>query len=567
MKTITERVTDVLVEEGLLKVEQLKEIQANEKANGSNLLKMLVESRLVSDQDMLVSMGRCIRTPPINLNRIHISPDVVKLIPPDMATNYLSVPVSRLGKRLYVAMADPLNIIAIDDIRHVTQMDVFPLIANEHAVAQILQATYPGVKGSLEKMLTAAMPLSAEETVERRAQVDSAEEEEADEAVVVRSVNMVLAQAIRDRASDIHIEPQEKEVRVRFGIDGQMVEIATIPRTLHQSVVSRIKIMATLDIAERRLPQDGRLPVSVEGREVDLRVSVLPTMFGERVVMRILDKGGLPPNLEGFTSDPMALQWIRDAIHRPHGMVLVTGPTGSGKTTTLYRALQELNTTKVNIITVEDPVEYQLGGINQVQVNADIGLTFAAGLRSILRQAPNIVLVGEIRDNETADIAIKAALTGHLVLSTLHTNDAPSAVARLVDMGVEPFLVGSTVVMVIAQRLARKLCPHCREKFEAPERLIQRLGLTEAQVQGQTFYRSVGCSRCRQTGFIGRTAVVEVMRLDEELRDLIIREEPTMEVRKVAEKNGMKSLRDFGLYLANEGITSLEEVLRVTAAD
>ncbi len=568
MKSITERVTDVLVEEGLLRPEQIKELRSSQKTNGANLLKLLVEQRLVSDQDMLVSMGRCIRTQPINLFRMRISPDVLGLIPSDMAATYLAVPVARLGRRLYVAMADPLNIIAIDDIRRITQMDVFPMIATERAVAETLHAAYPGVKGTLEKMLRIAGPLTEGDAVVRRAEIDTTDAAEAaNEAVVVRTVNMILTQAVKDQASDIHIEPGGSEVRIRFGIDGQMIEIATLPKTMHQAVVSRVKIMATLDIAERRLPQDGRLPITIEGRDVDLRVSVLPTMFGERVVMRLLDKGSLPPNLEGFTYDPMMLQWLRDAIHRPHGMVLVTGPTGSGKTTTLYRALQELNTTKVNIITIEDPVEYQLAGVNQMQVNADIGLTFAAGLRSILRQAPNIVLVGEIRDNETADIAVKAALTGHLVLSTLHTNDAPSAVARLEDMGVEPFLVSSTLALVAAQRLARKICLHCREKFEAPPRLLERLGLTEAQVHEQTFYRSVGCTRCRQSGFAGRTAVVEVMRVDDEIRNLIASEATVTNIRQVAEHRGMKTLRAFGLYLAQQGITSLEEVLRITASD
>ncbi len=567
MKTFVERVTDMLVEDGVIKSDQLREVKsANNKVDGNNFLKLLVDSRVVSDQDMLVSMGRCTRTPPINLTKIRVPPDVLNLIPGEMATNYMAIPVAKLGRRLYVAMADPLNILAIDDIRRVTQMEVFTLIASERAVAEILQQSHPQTTANIDKMLSAALPTGGGD-IAQRTLIDVGDDgaDVADDAVVVKSVNMILAQAVRDHAADVHIEPQEKSLRVRFGVHGQMEEIAIIPKNLQNAVISRCKIMAVLDIAEHRVPQDGRIALSVEGRDVDLRVSVLPTMFGERIVMRLLDKAGLPPNLDTYTHDKQALQWMRDAFHRPQGMCLMTGPTGSGKTTTLYRALQELNSSKVNIITCEDPVEYQLPGINQVQINSEIGMTFAAALRAILRQAPNIVLVGEIRDNETADIAAKAALTGHLVLSTLHTNDAPSTIARLVDMGIEPFLVGSTVAMICAQRLARKLCPHCKEKNNPPEQVLRSLGFTQEQIKEHTFYKPTGCPRCRNTGIMGRAAVVEVLRVDEQIRELIFKETPMDVIRKTAEKNGMKSLRTFALHLAMAGDISLEEVLRVTA--
>ncbi|MCX7915523.1 MAG: GspE/PulE family protein, partial [Verrucomicrobiae bacterium] len=391
--------------------------------------------------------------------------------------------------------------------------------------------------------------------------------ESSEEGPVIKLVNLILVQAVKDRASDIHIEPFEKSVRLRYRIDGVLYDSAAPPKSLQAAIASRIKIMAHLDIAERRLPQDGRFRIKVAGREVDLRVSVLPTVHGEKIVMRVLDKSTLNTKLENIGMDEESLAKFRAAIDAPHGMILMTGPTGSGKTSTLYAVLSHLNQPDVNIVTVEDPVEYQMHGINQVQVKSDIGLTFAAGLRSILRQDPDIVMVGEIRDSETADIAVKAALTGHLVLSTLHTNDAPGAVARLIDMGIEPFLVSSSVLLVCAQRLVRKICPHCKEEFVLPPESIRQAGLKEADVAGVTFYRGRGCGRCKDTGFLGRTAIHEVMVVSDAIREQILRDASAKVIRELAIREGMKSLRESGLQKAKQGITSVDEVLRVTGRE
>jgi type II secretion system protein E len=388
--------------------------------------------------------------------------------------------------------------------------------------------------------------------------------ESSEDAPVIKLVNLVLVQAIKDRASDIHFEPFEKQLRLRYRIDGVLYDSTAPPKALQSAVTSRIKIMANLDIAERRLPQDGRFRIKLAGRDVDLRISLLPTVHGEKIVMRVLDKGNLNPNLDALGLDPEDLAKFKQAIDAPHGMMLMTGPTGSGKTSTLYAVLTQLNTVDVNIITVEDPVEYQMLGINQVQIRPEIGLTFASGLRSILRQDPDIVMVGEIRDSETADIAVKAALTGHLVLSTLHTNDAPGAIARLVDMGIEPFLVSSSLLMVCAQRLLRKVCPHCKEPAEVPPDVFRRLGITGEQTKEGGYYHGRGCSRCKDTGYMGRMAILEVLSVSDAMRDQILHNTSAKAIREQALKEGMKTLAMAGIAKAKSGLTSLEEVLRVT---
>ena len=384
---------------------------------------------------------------------------------------------------------------------------------------------------------------------------------------MIKLVNLMLVQAIKDRASDIHIEPFEKQLRLRYRVDGVLYDSTAPPKGLQSAIASRIKIMSNLDIAERRLPQDGRFRIKLAGREVDLRVSVLPTVHGEKIVMRVLDKGTLSLNLDGLGLPPDNLVKFKNAIDAPHGMILMTGPTGSGKTSTLYAVLTQLNTSDVNIVTVEDPVEYQMVGVNQVQVKPEIGLTFASGLRSILRQDPDIVMVGEIRDSETADIAVKAALTGHLVLSTLHTNDLPGAIARLVDMGIEPFLVSSSLLMVCAQRLLRKICPHCKEAFIVPQDVTSRLGLSNEDISSSTYYRGRGCSRCKDTGFLGRMAILEVLSVTNALREQILHDTSSKVIKDLALKEGLKTLRLAGLEKAKAGLTSLDEVLRVSGSE
>ena len=440
MKPFGERITDALIADGLLSADQLKEVVELQKKQGGRLLKLLLERQFVTEQDMMASMGRCLGTPPVTLAKMRVPQEVVDLIPKDMAISYKMVAVATLGKKLFVAMADPLNVLALDELRRIRPgLEIIPLISTEKAVSDFLNSTQTQVKEGIDELLKSVDVPDVEVAKDKQEEINLDRLiESSEEGPVIKLVNLMLVQAIKDRASDIHIEPFEKFLRLRYRIDGVLYDSAAPPKALQSAIASRVKIMANLDIAERRLPQDGRFRIKLAGREVDLRISVLPTVHGEKIVMRVLDKGNLNLNLEGLGLDADVLAKFKQAIDAPHGMMLMTGPTGSGKTSTLYAVMHNLNTADVNIVTVEDPVEYQMAGVNQVQVKPEIGLTFAGGLRSILRQDPDIVMVGEISDSETADIAVKAALTGHFVLSTLHTNDAPGAVARLVDMGNEP---------------------------------------------------------------------------------------------------------------------------------
>jgi type IV pilus assembly protein PilB len=479
------------------------------------------------------------------------------------------VAVALLGKRLFVAMADPLNVLALDDLRRMrANLQIVPLISTEKAVVDFLNNAQTQASGGIDAILKDVDVSDVELAKEGQEEINLDQlVESSEEGPVIKLVNLMLVQAIKDRASDIHIEPFEKQLRLRYRVDGMLYDSAAPPKGLQPAIASRIKIMANLDIAERRLPQDGRFRIKLAGREVDLRVSILPTIHGEKIVMRVLDKGNLNMNLESLGLAPDELQKFKNAIDAPHGMILMTGPTGSGKTSTLYAVLTQLNTSDVNIVTVEDPVEYQMLGVNQVQVKPEVGLTFAGGLRSILRQDPDIVMVGEIRDSETADIAVKAALTGHLVLSTLHTNDAPGAIARMVDMGIEPFLVSSSVLMVCAQRLVRKICPHCKEAFNVPADVIARLSLSQEEAAANTYYRGRGCSRCKDTGFLGRMAILEVLGVTNALRELILHDTSAKALKDLALKEGLKTLRMSGLEKAKAGLTSLDEVLRVSGSE
>jgi type IV pilus assembly protein PilB len=567
-KSFGERIADVLIEDGLLLPNQLDEAVNIQKTQGGRLLKILTDKQFVSDQDMAFSMGRCLNTPPVNLSKVRVPDEILSLVPRDLARAHRLIPVARLGTKLFVAMADPTNVLAVDDLKRRVQMEIVPMIATERAVSDALSGVHAASTNMSEVLKQVAEEASGDVEVhaQKREDIDLDRlATDSEDAPVIKIVNLILAQAIKEKASDIHIEPFNRTLKLRYRIDGDLVAAESPPKALQLAITSRIKILAGLNIAERRIPQDGRFRIKVMGREVDLRISILPTSHGEKVVIRILDKSTLAGSIDSMGLDEETIARFRKAIDAPHGMILVTGPTGSGKTTTLYSVLQELNSPNYNIVTVEDPIEYELMGVNQVAVRPDIGLDFASALRSILRQDPDIVMVGEIRDNETADIAVKAALTGHQVLSTLHTNDAAGAIARLDDMGIEPFLISNSVIMTCAQRLLRRVCFNCREEFVPEPELFERLGIEPAE--GATFYNGIGCDRCKGRGYSGRAAILEALPVSDAIRRLIIKRASASVIKNQAISEGMKTLRMVGVDKALEGITTLEEVWRVTAED
>jgi type IV pilus assembly protein PilB len=577
IKSYAERIADALVEDGLLSANQIEELLERQKKEGARLVKLLVDKdkQYVSPDDLAVCVGRVLNVSPINLARISILPEVLELIPRDTAHNHKVIPVARLENKLYLAMADPLNVLAIDDVRRITKLDISPLIASEKAITEKLNAIDAAKSGSMEDLIQDAQKQSdSEGEADTLEAVKEASEEvnldqlaaSSEEAPVIKLANLIILQAIKDRASDIHLEPFEKVMRLRYRIDGVLIDATPPPKQLQLALASRMKIMSNLDIAERRLPQDGRMRVKVSGKDFDLRVSVLPTVHGEKIVLRVLDKSNLSASIDKLGLDEMTLKQFRAAIDAPHGLILVTGPTGSGKTTTLYSALNELNSPQWNIVTVEDPVEFQVPGINQVPTKKDIGLTFANALRSILRQDPDIVMIGEIRDTETAEIAIEAALTGHQVLSTMHCNDAPGAIARLDDMGIAPFLISSSVILSCAQRLMRRICSHCKEPVTYPAKMFEDLGIDPVMFEGVQLYRGRGCDRCKQSGYVGRMAIIEAMTITDQIRKLIIARASTREMAKLAVNQGMKTLRMVALDRARDGMTTLEQVLVVTSA-
>ncbi len=575
VKSFGERIADALVEDGLLSTGQIEELLEQQKKGGARLIKLIVDKSYVSEQDLAVSMGRVLNVLPINLARVSIPPEVVELLPRDAAHNYKVVPVSRLENRLFLAMADPLNVLAIDDVKRITRLEISPLIASEKAIIDKLNAFDAAKNSSMEDIIQ-----DAQKQNEADADADSIEAvkegmEEVNldqlasssgEAPVIKLANLIIVQAIKDRASDIHLEPFEKNMRLRYRVDGVLMDATPPPKQMQLALTSRFKIMSSLDIAERRLPQDGRMRVRVSGKDYDLRVSVMPTVHGEKIVLRVLDKSNLTASIDKLGLDPETFKQVKSAIDAPHGLILVTGPTGSGKTTTLYSALNELNSPIYNIVTVEDPVEFQVPGINQVPTKKEIGLTFANALRSILRQDPDIIMIGEIRDTETAEIAIEAALTGHQVLSTMHCNDAPGAIARLDDMGIAPFLISSSVILSCAQRLMRRTCSHCREPVTYPPKMFEDLGIDPATFSGVQLYRGRGCDRCKNSGYAGRMAIIEAMTITDQIRKLIIARANTRELGKVAISQGMHTLRMVGLDRAREGISTLEQVLLITSA-
>jgi type IV pilus assembly protein PilB len=588
------RIGDLLLEEKRITPEQLQEALTYQRIHGGKLGASLGKLGCVSDDEITAVLSKQYGVPSIALPEFEIEAAAIKLVPAETARKYQIIPLSRAGATLTIAMTDPTNVIAMDDVKFMTGYNVEPVVASETAVLEAIDRYYAGVAAGAGSPMPSLTPVAAPQqsaldvatrALDEMPTLTSADGDveviddlveisaetlarQGEEAPVITLVNVVLMSAISKGASDIHIEPYEKEYRIRYRIDGILYNIMSPPLKMRDAITSRIKIMATLDIAEKRLPQDGRIRIRFldngQLKHIDFRVSCLPTLFGEKIVMRLLDKSKLMLDMTRLGFEDESVQKLETAISKPWGMVLVTGPTGSGKTTTLYSSISRINTPETNIMTAEDPVEFNLPGVNQVQVRENIGLNFAAALRSFLRQDPNTILVGEIRDFETAEIAVKAALTGHLVLSTLHTNDAPSTINRLMNMGIEPFLVASSLNLVCAQRLVRRVCSHCKvEEHHAPEALEQ-IGFSASDAKTVKAYKAAGCEKCNKTGYKGRVGLYEVMEITDQLRELILAGASALELRKKAVEEGMISLRRSGLRKVKAGVTSLEEVLRET---
>lgn len=557
------RIGDLLVGEDLISQDQLEQALIEQRSSGARLGYVLVKLGFVLEIEITKMLARQYHVPAVDLSRFEVDEKIIKLVPSDVALKHTVLPLKRDGRSLTVAMAEPGNMQIVDDLKFITRCDIVPVIAGEYTLRTAIEKYYEQTDAQLASLLEGM----EDEDLEI---VEEEEEEEADYAIaddapVVKLINGLLTDAVRRGASDIHIEPFETELRVRYRIDGALLEVMKPPLKLKAALTSRVKIMSNLNIAERRVPQDGRIKIKVGKRVIDFRVSTLPVIFGEKIVMRILDKGNLTLDLKTFGFEPKAEKDLMTAISNPYGMVLVTGPTGSGKTTTLYSALSQVNTIDVNIMTAEDPVEYNIHGINQVLVRNEIGMTFAAALRAFLRQDPNIIMVGEIRDLETGSIAIKAALTGHLVLSTLHTNDAPSTITRMLDMGIEPFNVASALNLIVAQRLIRRICKDCKAEHEYTSDELAALGMTDGELAEITFYKGTGCSSCGDTGYRGRAGLYEVMALTPALRRMILQGGSADELKEKAIEEGMLTLRMDGIMKLRKGITTLEEIVKETA--
>jgi len=566
------RLGELLVKEKLISQDQLKQALDFQKQHGGRLGTALVKMGLVTDDEVTAVLSRQYGVPSINLKYYEVDPTVVKLIPQETAIRYQIVPLSRVGSTLTIAMTDPTNVFAMDDIKFMTGFNVEPVVASESAIGEAITKFY-GENASVQELDKVMKDLAGEEAdlelAGEEEQMDLASlEKAAEEAPIIKLANLILTDSVRKGASDIHLEPYEKEYRVRFRVDGILQPVMSPPMKLKDALTSRLKIMAKLDISEKRLPQDGRIMIkfSKDGKkkELDFRVSTVPTLYGEKIVLRLLDKENLRLDMTKLGFEQESLTKFERNILRPYGMVLVTGPTGSGKTNTLYSSVARLNSLETNIMTAEDPVEFQLSGINQVQMKEQIGLNFAAALRAFLRQDPNIILVGEIRDFETAEIAVKAALTGHLVLSTLHTNDAPSTISRLMNMGIEPFLVATSVNLICAQRLVRRICANCKEVLALPEQTLIDAGYTPEEAKTTQISKGKGCSICNNTGYKGRVGLYEVMEITDDLKELILVGASAMELKKKSLEGGMITLRRSGLLKAALGQTTLEEVLRET---
>ena len=562
----SDKLGEILLREGLITQDQLKKALLEQKNTGMRLGYTLVKLGFVEETEISKMLARQYRMPAVDLSRFEVDPKILKLLPPDVAIKHAVLPLKREGRTLTVAIADPNNVTAIEDIKFITRCDVFPVIAGEYTLRNAIDKYYQQSDAQLQTLLKDIEAAEDLEVVEEELDEDVKAQDLADDAPVVKLINGLLTDAVKRGASDIHIEPFEHELRVRYRVDGSLLEVMKPPVKMRAALTSRVKIMAQLNIAERRVPQDGRIKLKFGAKVIDFRVSTLPVLFGEKIVLRILDKGNLALDLTKFGFEPKSEENLMRAILNPYGMVLVTGPTGSGKTTTLYSALSRINQIDVNIMTAEDPVEYNLLGINQVLVRNDVGMTFAAALKAFLRQDPNIIMVGEVRDLETGSIAIKAALTGHLVLSTLHTNDAPSTVTRMVDMGIEPFNVASAVNLIVAQRLVRRICAECKQEHQYSAEEIHAFGIAPEEAAKLTLYKGAGCEMCGGTGYKGRQGLYEVMAMTSALRRMVLKGASTEELREQAVKDGMLTLRMDGMLKVKRGITTLEEVVKETAA-
>ncbi|MFA5779034.1 MAG: type IV-A pilus assembly ATPase PilB [Elusimicrobiota bacterium] len=572
---LKKKLGDLLVEVGIITPQQLQDAMEEQKRKGGKLGLILMSLGYITEDVLLAFLGKQCGVSYVSLSEYgEITEDIIKSVPESVVRHQTLLPIAIEGNVLTIAMADPLNVFATDDLRLMTGNEINVVIASESEIKAAIEKYY-GSKASMETIVKDMEVGGAEASVDVVKEVDTGKdivslEAAGEDAPIVKIVNLLLGGAVKAKASDIHIEPYEKSLRVRYRIDGVLHEVSAPPKKTQNAIVSRIKIMANLDIAERRLPQDGRIKIKVLNKEVDLRVSILPTAFGEKIVMRLLDASSLKLELTQLGFEPEALAIYHKNIQIPYGIILMTGPTGSGKSTTLYSTLATLNQPDVNISTIEDPVEYVLEGINQVHARADIGLTFAAGLKSFLRQDPDIIMVGEIRDTETAEIAINAALTGHLVFSTLHTNDAPGAVTRLNNMGIEPFLTTSTVIMVVAQRLVRVICRNCKEEYEVPAEVLLSSGFSKKEVGDSKkikLYKGKGCDQCSGTGYRGRLACYEVMEVNDKLKELILDRASTHIIKQAAIDNGMITLRKAALKKVLAGVTTVEEMMRITFAD
>lgn len=569
-----EKLADILINGKLIKREDLDKALEEQKSSGGSLGKILITKGCISQKDLMLVMSQQLSIPPIMLSRYKVDKALLQLISEKIARRYSIVPVSKIGSVLTIAMSDPLNIFAIDDLRTLTKYDIQPIIATEDDITEVINASYGAqsqeIAGILSEAEASDLEVVKEDGEESKIDVSDVQEESR-KAPIVKVVNLILNEAMKRRASDIHLEPCENALRVRYRIDGALHEVLRLPKKNQNAVLARLKIMSKLDITETRMPQDGRFSISFHDKEIDFRLSVLPIAFGGKVVLRALDKSSLSVGLDNLGFLPEPLGAFKKALEKPYGMILVTGPTGSGKSTTLYCIINQMNTIERHIVTLEDPIEYELGGITQVHMKPEIGLTFASGLKSVLRQSPDVVMVGEIRDFETADIAIKASLTGQLILSTLHTNDAAGAITRLIDMGVEPFLVASSLIMSSAQRLIKSVCPNCRETAEVGKAVLERLGITGREadlILSSKTYKGRGCPNCSNTGYYGRIGILEALLIDDRIRDMIMSKASSDEIKDHAvKKNGMKTLRENALENLIKGKTTLEEVFRVTSED
>lgn len=566
MQTLKENIAEILIKSKRLTKEQLDEALRMHKEKQLPLRNVLVELGFISEEALLALISEQLYIPTLHLSKYKFNPEITKLIPERIAKQYKIIPISRMGNTLTIAMADPLNIFALDDLKVFTGCDIDTVLSSESEILKAIDVQYHLEEKNMQQVLDESQQSPEKEiTLFKPEEIElSSALSESEKAPIVKLVDLILSEALKKRASDIHIEPECDFLRVRYRIDGALHDILKVPKTNQNAILARIKIISNLDITENRIPQDGRFKVRSENKEVDFRVSALPTTFGQKFVLRLLDKGNLSVGLDklGFSEQPLAI--FKAAIAKPFGMILVTGPTGSGKSTTLYSILNQLNTPERNIITIEDPVEYQVEGITQLQVKPEIGLDFSSGLRSILRQSPDVIMIGEIRDSETADIAVKAALTGQLVLSTLHTNDAIASITRLIDMGIEPFLVASSIIMLCAQRLCRKICQKCKEPIEIPEDFLKKVGFKGVA----KFYKASGCKYCNNTGFYGRIAVLETVMIDDAIREMVIKKKSLDEIKQYAVKESeMVTLRDDVFLKVSQGITTLDEAIRITTEE